>query len=424
MRTSGVLLGLLAAASGCAPSPKAPIAVYVLALDATRNYVPTRTQLYTLGDAVALTGTAGEVLGGASIVIDPSDPLLQDSTGSGLSDSQVAAALTKNPGSSPHADYFTKSGALYPADYWSWAAVSHYANLEAAFHYWQNEIGVPSSELGQTTSYLAPSFVNKTASTLPLTDDSFYVAALRATVFLPAVEYSNTPTYLNLGNVAHEYSHKVFSHFVYADSLSPPPTTLWSSTTGLWVMLALDEGLADYHGYGATCSTAYGCDPRYLSLTFPSTVIGVRDFTTTTYGCLSRANISLLNSPATISTNGFQYVVGTAIASALYFTGLESVDTGPSQRQDVERAVFQAYNDDLEQSPGFAQLVVQNGNQGQNVTLGTMLNAIATHLGSGTPLQTRLCNQLKDRLGLLDANLPACPTFDIHDASCPDRTAP
>jgi hypothetical protein len=216
------------------------------------------------------------------------------------------------------------------------------------------------------------------------------------------------PLAMNTGVITHEYGHRIFNLAVYEGQLFPQPLGQWIGTGGpttqINLLKAIDEGLADYHAYSQSCLSAFGCNPRFLESSFGSSVADQRDMSQPDK-CM---NTSLLSALCTLNINdfsaqSFQYQVGTDLAAALYQAG---EITG--EREVLQKAILGSYTDTNPTSLGLQQLLYQNLNNPQCVTLGAVANTLLLHVPTGDPLQQQLCNEFMDTLQLTRADI--CPT--------------
>jgi hypothetical protein len=399
-------LTVVLALGACAPNPSAPVSVVAIVQGKDGTYAPATVQLNTLSEIVPMKGSVANVIGNARIVLDPNDPALQQS---GLTDLQVENILLKNRGQSVTASYDERNGVYWPADFHTWNIVTAYYNFEQAFDYYQ-QLGVFSGDsLGGNTLYYWASFTLTAISPAAQINNVIYYSPVQGFLILPFDQQLQlVPLAMNTGVLTHEYSHRIFNLAVYQGQLFPQPLGQWLGTGGpttqINLLKAIDEGLADYHAYGQSCLTAFGCNPRFLESSFGQSEADKRDMSQPDK-CM---NTGLLSALCTLNVNDFtnqsmQYQVGTNLAAALYHAG---EDTG--EREVLQKASLGSYDDTNPTALGLQQLIFQNLNNPQCVTLGAVANTILLHVPTGDPLQQQLCNQLMDRLQLTRADI--CPT--------------
>lgn len=405
--------------SACAPNPSSPVKVSALVLNGQGAFVPQTVELPTLRDVVGLQGSAANLVGGARIVVDSTDPLLQGN----LTDAQLASALIKDSGSVPRASYLQKDDVLWPADFDSWNLVTTYYNFEQAFDYFQQVVNVPSAELSGSTVYYFPEFTLKDESPDPQEDNALFFAPVQAFLVLPFQSLQKVPLSMNPGVIAHEFSHRVFNRRAYDGMSVPTPFIQWQSllqTPALNLLKSFDEGLADYHAVGASCQTAYGCNPDFLAASFDSSLVTDRDLSASDK-CMTealRTEYQTYNVTQFMAA-GVQYKLGTVIASALYHAGESQ---GAATRVELERAVVAAYADSTPATPGVRELIADNLNTPEGLTLGKLAGAFVQHV-TDLPLQVELCNQFMDHLQLSAAEL-GCPASATGGTSCPALPPP
>jgi hypothetical protein len=397
------------ALGACAPNPTSPVSIVAVVQGKDGTYAPTTVQLNTLSDIVAMKGSVADVVGNARIVLDPNDPALQQT---GLTDQQVESILLQDRGQSVTASYDQRDGVYWPADFHTWNIVTAYYNFEQAFDYYQ-QLGVFSGDsLGGNTIYYWPSFTLVAISPAPQINNALYYSPVQAFLILPFDQQLDlVPLGMNTGVLVHEYSHRIFNLAVYQGQLFPQPLSEWLGTGGpttqINLLKSIDEGLADYHAYSQSCLTAFGCNPRFLESSFGSTIADQRDMSQPDK-CMSTGLLSAL---CTLDINDFtnqsmQYQVGTDLAAALYHAG---EITG--EREVLQKSILGSYDDTNPATLGLQQLIFQNLNNPQCVTLGAVANTILLHIPTGDPLQQQLCDEFMDTLQLTAADI--CPTQSI-----------
>ncbi|AKJ02630.1 hypothetical protein ATI61_11720 [Archangium gephyra] len=397
----------------CAPPTQSPTKVRALVLSSNGEYAPTEVELKTITDIVAMEGQVMKVVGGAHIRVDSQDPELS----AAQTEEAYMRAVLKDVGRPVTASYITdEKGVLWPADFHTWNLVTTYYNLERAWEYFTVTAEVKQAELPQTTTYYFPELVLADLKDEPQIDNAMYFSPVQAFMVLPFKTIEKAPMALNASILTHEYAHLVFNRRVYEGRSIPTPLQNWAldgSTPGLNALKSLDEGLADFHAYVASCQTSYNCNPRVLYTTLEGPKSEARD--------LSRKwcmGTELSQSLFTANFGAFDpahYQVGTIMASALY----ESAATSPAWRQVLARAVVAAYSDVDPAKPGLAQLAkIYNGNQ-SGFTLARALRSIIQHIPNGeVDLKTRVCSNLATRLRIPLAALSG--GTDAGPSDCPE----
>jgi hypothetical protein len=172
------------------------------------------------------------------------------------------------------------------------------------------------------------------------------------------------------------------------------------TSPGANLIKALDEGFADYHGFGVTCKSATGCDPHFLSTSFGEPVLSARNLDKADR-CMDIFLRDQLNSAglAAFSGQGLEYKLGSIIASALYQAG---EGTGP--REELQRALVASYSDETANNPGLNQLITLSLNDQTNFNLVSVSSVIINHIGS-PELKKAVCNEFIDHLQIPVASL-------------------
>lgn len=413
MRRSILLLLGLAA---CAPNPSAPVPVAVMAINNAGVYEPRVVALETVTDVIALRGSAARLIGGARIVDDPNELQRQ----SALNDEQLRIALLKGQGLPPRASYIDRQGVLWPSDFHTWNMVTTYYNFEQAFRYfqsngWRNAENLdPATQAGPTVYY----FPSLTLSGSPeLRDNALYFSPIQAFAVLPFDRLQSVPLPMNSGIIAHEFAHKVFNSRAYGGASIPLPfTTAWVPPEGGFTTPAanlarsLDEGLADFHAFGASCNTAFGCTTRFLEPSLGKDATDLRDFAQP--GKCMDANLrnALNNLPLALFLNqGLEYRVGTVLAAALRRASF------PNKLQTMQQALLAAYDDSDARKLGIRQLITLNANTPAGFTLPRVAQSILQHI-TDPNLRTDTCSAFmsylqipKDQLIAPSGAADACP---------------
>ncbi|WNG18492.1 hypothetical protein [Cystobacter fuscus] len=398
----------------CAPETSQPTKVRALVLSSNGEYTPTEVELKTLTDVASLEGKVARFVGSASIQLSGNDPGVQAAT----TEDALRRAMTKDSGRSITASFIPDAqGVLTPADFHSWNVTTTYYNLERAWEYFNTVANVPQAQLPQTPVYYFPEFILGELSDKPQRDNALFFAPMGAFMVLPFDTLQKAPLAINASILTHEYAHLVFNRRVFDGRALPPPLTVWSQegfTPGLNVIKAMDEGIADYHAYVASCATRFGCNTRVLSTTYDDALVASRDLATPrcmdalTYNQLLNANLA--------EAPGLEYRVGTLIAHALY----RSAGTD-AERQALVRALVDTYSDPDGNKYGFNQLASGFLNSQESFTLAVAAKAIVQHLPAGSTLQAQVCNNFVNILQIPASSLAganACPASTVP-GDCP-----
>jgi hypothetical protein len=415
------LLAPLCLVIACGPAARSPVDVMALVLNNEGAYQPKPVKLKTTSDPVALKGTAATLVGGARIVIDDKDPLLQVNGGN-PTDAQLEDIFVKGKGGDPRASYIEKDGVLWPADFHTWNMVTTYFNFEVSFDYFQRIYdGKATDELLGSKVYYFPSFTSVQASPKPQNDNAAWFSPIQGFMVLPFDRLQKVPLAMNVGVIGHEYSHRVFNRRVYASKSIPDALVRWQGLTSaspqLNLLFSMDEGLADFHGYGVTCLTEFGCNAKFLAASLDENTQAARDFTRDDK-CMTKG---LRDAMETLALSDFkgqgdEYLAGTVLASALYQSGSKK---GPQGQEVMRKAVINSYNDPDPTNPGFAQLVNLNLQRPDNFTLKAVVDILAGHV-TDPELRNLFCTSATDKLQLECADLPKCGATCVKGTTCPN----
>lgn len=398
LRTVTAATAALAMLASCAPDTQAPVRVRALVLNSAGQYEPQEVQLHTVTDIVTLEGSVARFMGGARIVVDAADPELQNAT----TEAALTNAMLKDKGGAVTASYIEKDGVLWPADFHTWNLVSAYHALERANDYFRTVGGLKDSDFGgPTTVYYFPEFILTESSKDPMRDNAMYFPPVHALMVLPFEELQLAPLAINANVLSHEYAHRVFNQKVYGGSAMPRPIQLWGGS-GFNVLKSLDEGLADYHAYGASCVGPSGCSTNVLATSYDDAESAGRDIGKKQ--CLSTSLYNQMYTTSSTQFSGLEYVVGNRLATALYEAGRLA------GHKVIQRAVIAAYSDTDPDKPGLAQLINATLGDETQFTLEMALASIVAHLPDEAS-KLYVCNEFVDRLGAHRDTLVyyACP---------------
>jgi hypothetical protein len=234
---------------------------------------------------------------------------------------------------------------------------------------------------------------------------------------------------MNVGVIGHEYAHRVFNHKAGGGLAFPSYLSTNYVGEAMNIVKSIDEGFADFHGYGVTCATdgvgGPGCDTAFLEPSFgTATVVKDRDFSLEDK-CLSvelRTALTSLTTDTFVS-EGQQYKVGTLFAASLYQAANKS-----GKVEVMEKALVAAYDDENLKTPGFKQVFDANVDSPHKITLEKVVDVILSHV-TDPDLQRATCNELWERLDLQlptpDGSLTHCPPTSMRGSmNCPVLPTP
>jgi hypothetical protein len=413
-RALGGLLLLLAA---CGPNPPPPVRVMAIVPGITGAYEPKEVELKTITSITLMEGTIGKLYGGSEIMIDPQDPLLQAGN---LDDAELEAALLKNLGGDVSASYIEKDGVQYPADFHTWNMVSTYWNFEKSFEYFQQTYdGASTEKLLNARILYWVDYQDKQSrpGDPPVLDNALYFSPVRAFVIVPFKDLQKVPLAMNLGVIGHEYAHRVFNLKAYGGKSIPDAINSWQLAP-FNILKALDEGLADFHGYAVTCAggTGISCRPNFLGVSVDEAATTARDISRTDK-CITQTLRDAMNNftQSQWLNQGLQYQLGTIMASSLYHAVAK---TNATKLGIMSKAVVASYDDPSPTSEGFFQIINRNLGTANNFTLELVANTLLSHI-TDPELQRATCSELLDRLQLDRAMMPACPISAVKGTTCP-----
>ncbi len=398
--------------AACEPNVQLPVKVMIVGANTNGTYDTKQVELTTPTSIVHMTGPNLTLVGGAFVEIN------EQELNTATSDEQAADLLLKNKGNSVRANFIDKGGVLWPADFHTWNMASAYYNFEQAFLYYQKVYnGKPTTELKDFKVLYWGGF--KFTGGEDDRDNAIYFPPIKGFILVPYATQQKVPIPMNLGIIGHEFAHLVFHKKVYGGVGSPAPLGAWSLAP-FNLLKSLDEGLADFHGYGVTCASAgtgAGCRSNLLVDSFvddeKTQIRNIVDPTRCMTPSLRAAYNSFRQGEWNRSTQLYQ--LGNLFAVSLYLAST------PDGKEDVlQKSIIDAY-DDSSNNSGLKQLIADNLNTQSNFTMEKVIDVFAAHI-SDMDLRRKVCTQLRQRL-----QPESCPGFPCDlipaCASAPSGTA-
>lgn len=408
-----LLLGLMVLVSACGPNPKAPVKVMALMPSEAGNFETKEVQLTTVADIVKLKGDVVTFIGSTRVVLDPNDPLQNLNGGiANQTDEQRYEVLVKDKGTDVRGHYVDRSGVLWPADFHTWNMVSAYYNYERAYSYF-NDIydGVDPKELRPLrVHYWSDVQLNSPS----LTDNMLYLSFIKSFVITPFQTNQLIPLPMNIGVVTHEVAHRVFNYKALSDAGIHPALQSWT-LDAFNLLKSLDEGLADFHGFSATCGEPAGCRPNFLAISLDdSRTVAFRNVGRTD-ACMDeqlRTAFRTYPQGAWVAAPEM-YKVGNLIAASLYQAGNKT-----GKLEVLQRALIKAYDDESPTTPGLRQLITNNLQAPAKFTPEAVVDVIAAHV-TDPELKKFVCQEFSVRMQLRCASWPCAPDGVNLMPNCP-----
>ncbi|MEZ4271666.1 MAG: hypothetical protein R3C68_09615 [Myxococcota bacterium] len=298
-------------------------------------------EIPTLTDLTHLQGTIAEVFGQAQFNADPRLPCLDNGN------SRDAMVLG---GHRVNARWIEKNGVTVAIDFDSLAMFSAYAHVESAAVYFQ-QLGVSAAHTS-VPIYYHLSIPSGADNIFPPTDNALYLRPADALVVQPMRFLQDIPFSMNPGVIAHEYSHRVFYHEAWGGQLFTLLGGCFAPTNAVNLVLAVDEGVADF--FGAVLSG----DPQFLQHSVFLQLAQPRDLS------VPRAvDATWLNGTAPLNSQGSYtpYPLGTVLAAVLWDFAIEQgTDLVARAVLASQRRLFAQLNTELTYRVGqFAAWVIE-----------------------------------------------------------------
>lgn len=392
------LASLLATATACSRLDPGKVSgevkMLVLAYDAGTNggeYRLVIARVTTLHDLRTMDGDAAKILGGAEIVVD-FDQLAKENPQTA---DEVARLTTRTAGRPVDFAYFEVDGVIHPEDFHSLDIATTYYNFEKAHLFFSD---VNAALYNMPVQYLAKVSEGPAAHLARLTDNAFYDTITRQFLVLPFRDVKELPLGMNVGVVAHEYTHAVFANRFYKqDGIPWLAHKLWAEpdkyARAANLEKSVNEGLADL--FGALVSG----DPSFMRKSM-STITDTRRLDPDQPRCYTAELKQHLEGDAAAAYD--PYPVGSVLASALWAT---VADAGDRQTQYAGGVV-----------DGMLELGSRFQQKDADVTLADAVDAVAgTLIGD---LKPKACGLLLDRFHLTAAQVPTCTEVRPPERSC------
>ena len=384
-----VLVLIVAAATGCG-GPRSPVEVAILGESGVGGqYTLQAAELTTLSSLDHLQGSAADLRGNGSIVIDPQE--LQDAANQGHLNTvaDYRHLVIKDGGAVPSLDFATgtldgKQGVYVASDFSSLAMVTVYHHLEQArkmaLHF-----GMPDGCLPSMTTYYDVSFVTvQNGDRTPEKDNAAFFPVLESFLVMPFARFQTVPLGMNPGVMAHEYHHGVWNCLVEEGNPISGVEFLLDST-GQHFFRSLNEGLADLFGAETTG------DPDFLRKSIP-TDGDPRDLR------IARQYSAQMDAAARTTGGHYDpYPLGSVLAAALW-----TVRTNTGDVDGVGRTVMHSL-------PLLRTRAIALGTAGMTFTPMDYLEELVSAFGDVAPSdQPMACNVLQDRFAAL-GHIRGCP---------------
>jgi hypothetical protein len=305
--------------------------------------------------------------------------------------------------------FVSDEAVLRPADSATWAHVSLFHHTQQAGDYFERlrpGLRVPGLRLFSDVEIQVEDPGSGRIGTVQ--DNAAYVGLVDALLTTWRGAESLPPYDLNSVFIGHEYSHRVFNQMV----LSRLARRL-ELRSHVNLLDALDEGLADFHGVGASCVESAGCRTRVFA--------GFRSGPERDSRDVGLSSCVTGNLKSTLSQEKFEgsYKLGSVFAATLYQSAQPS-----GKLSALQKAVVDSYSDEAVEKPGLRQQLQRalDTKSEAAFSLSTVTDSIAAHI-EDADLKRRWCSLAADRLSLgctafPCAALPQCPADTPVTTSC------
>lgn len=389
----GLVLALLASCSRVVSHPvSGETKMLVLAYDSTaQRYRLVVGKVTTLKDLRTMQGDAASIIGGAELEVDyealaKANPANAD---------EIRKLTLKDEGAPVDFAWYEVDGIVHPEDFHSLNIATTYYNFEKAHLFFAN-LGAPLYEL--PVLYF-PTMREGTAGALEeLHDNAFWDPVVRTFAVLPFQDVRELPMGMNLGVVAHEFTHAVFSArvfpgegvpWIYARYFAEPDK--WSPA--LNANRSINEGLADF--FGATIAN----DPAFLRKSL-SVFAEARRLDAARPKCMNRDLEESLQSMPHAQYD--PYPVGSVLAGALW----DAVAQAPDRREAFARGLLDA----------MTKLGERAREKEDKLLLSEALDALAQ--GFIADLKPGACGILLDRFRMSPTDIPTCAESTAPEKRC------
>lgn len=369
-----------------------PVQILVMSYDATGSkYRLIIGELTTLTNLRTMEGDAAQILGGAEIVVDY-DELVKKNP---QTIEETQAITEKKAGRPVDFAYFEVNGIIHPEEFHSLNIATTYYNFEKSHLYFA---GLGAALYHLPVLYFPEMSEGPASDLVVLRDNAIWDPIGRRFAVLPFEDIQELPMGMNLGIVAHEFSHAVFSNrvfpqggvpWIYEESFKDPQK--WSRPMN--ISRSLNEGLADF--FGAMVSG----DPKFISKSL-SIINDERRLDPEAPRCMSR---DMEDAYQLLPDSQYNpYPLGSVLATTLW----ETIQDLPERRNAFARGLIDALTD----------IGVLLREKEDRLQLADVLDAVASTFAAD--LKPRGCGLLADRFGLSPAQLPSCAELQPPARRC------
>jgi hypothetical protein len=391
---------------GCADAPLTkPVQVMILAVSADGAVAPRQVELTTVENLVQLRGLAAQFVGGTRFDIREY-PIGQDPN-------ENLRLLSSDVGAAPKGQFTLKDGVNWPLDFHTWGMTTAYYGFERTLQHFTRHADPNADPVLERTRVLYW-LHEETGTPTPVVDQAAYMPMIDSFLLYPTSRTSGFSLAMNPGVIAHEAAHKVFGYRVLEKRQTPAGKTAW-------LLYALQEGLADFHGFSVTCETVSGCLPGFLSLSVkasaPNGALAQFRDPSNSKACMTPTLRAALSAPLTAETI---YTHGAVWAAALY-RAATTVSAPAGRLEAINKGVIRAYNNDGAAAPDLHRLVLEGLASPPSFTSEKVANAIVANMAEDEALRADVCSALASRLDLSCttfpcAAMPACPASSVRVA--------
>ena len=248
----------------------------------------------TLSDPDAMNGDVAKLVGNAILDLNQEKEVLIGST---------PEDVYLNSGEDVRLEYVVKGGVLSPVNFDSMAMLTIYYHYEKTMEFWRDQLGLSWSDFGKRRLFFDPdigarSSIGSVSNTVKL--NAAFLPGVRDFWFFKTSPIEKIPFKMNLGILAHEFSHGIFDYKCAKGDARFYETDVQAAETQL---SGINEGVADYFSWMVT-----GREKEFVE--------SLEEFAKERVLPVTWTSFDLIRNPG--QCRGEFYCKGSVLASALY----------------------------------------------------------------------------------------------------------
>lgn len=235
-----ILVGIMSCSNESVDKPiKAKIVI-----PTSLGYTYKEVEISSLTSIDPLEGTYVDIKGNAELdIAEDVDEIVKSSS---------PTDIYKTKGEKIKINYIVKDGVVVPKDFASLSALTIYHNYETVFKFWEDNFSLSLTDFGKLTIYNNPKLTftsDDLTATVETKVNAAFLPGTRDFWFFKKSGIAKIPLKMNLGVLAHEFSHAIFDDRFAERSVANYET---ASEEADFILSGINEGIADYFAFMVT----------------------------------------------------------------------------------------------------------------------------------------------------------------------------